>query len=199
MKKIYFTLFLLFLASKPVFSQGDQYLGEIKLCAFGFVPTGWLACNGQSVSIAQNSSLFALLGTMYGGDGVNTFKLPDYRGRAVSGAQAGTNPQGTEKGTETLTLTAANLPIHNHSESFNVNNDSATEQAPVNGSHLSSPIVQVAGSDFKGLLYNELAPDVTLNCGTTSSEGASTPISTLQPYLVMNYIIAVTGIFPYRP
>ncbi|MEO7978818.1 tail fiber protein [Flavobacterium sp.] len=201
MKKIYFTSLLFLALSNTLFAQnGEQILGEIKLCGFNYAPQGFAICNGQLLPISNNEVLYALLGTTYGGDGINTFALPNYQGRALTGV-ATNNAQGTLKGTETVTLTAQNIPSHSHDENFTVNKADATSQIPVAASHLSNPIVQATGLDIKGFSYNELPADVNLNSGATSVFGSQnpTPVNIMQPYLVLNYIIAVEGIFPSRP
>jgi microcystin-dependent protein len=102
--------------------MSDQYMGEIRMVAFNFAPMGWLLCNGQTLSISQNSALFALLGTTYGGNGVQTFQLPDLQGRIPLHAGAGlglpTYVQGQKAGQESITLTQQQLPTHTHTATF---------------------------------------------------------------------------------
>ena len=92
----------------------DQYLGEIRLCAFSFPPKGWAACNGALLPITQNTALFSLLGTQYGGDGVRTFALPDLRGRTPLHRDTTSTIVGSVGGVETVTLDATQMPLHNH-------------------------------------------------------------------------------------
>jgi microcystin-dependent protein len=194
MKKIYLLILVVFIYTKPAFAQ-DRYLGEIRLVAFNGIPNGWARCDGSLLPIAQNQALFALLGTTYGGNGTTTFALPDYRGRAVVGVGAN-YPQGTKTGSETVTLTISNLPSHSHDEVVKVNTGDATIQIPAASSHLSKNVVQAGSTNLPGLAYNNLATNVNLDCGATSTSGSSTPVNVMQPYLALTYMISTVGIFP---
>lgn len=170
----------------------DYFLGCIAIFPFGFAPKGWAQCNGQLLSIQQNAALFSLLGTTYGGNGTTTFALPDLRGRTI--LSYGTSPVGTNYvlgevgGTETVTLLTTQIPSHTHS--FNANTASGTAGEP--GDILASP----TGINC----YNAPGSPVTLNPGsiTPLAGGASTPHNNLQPYLTLNFCIALQGIFPSR-
>lgn len=180
----------------------DQYLATISIFAGNFAPRGWALCQGQLMSIAQNSALFALLGTTFGGDGQNTFGLPDLRGRvAIHAGQApGMSPYelGQVGGTENITLLVANLPPHTHTLI------SATGQPAGNSNAgtVADPTNAVPALVSTNSVY-ATAPTgnvmATVTCSTvTAAAGQSQPVSIISPYLAMNYVIAVEGIFPSR-
>lgn len=175
----------------------NNYLGEIRLVGFGFAPQGWAKCEGQLMSIAQNSALFSLIGTTYGGNGTTTFALPDLRGRVPMGQ--GTGPGlsattwGETQGTETTTLLTTNLPAHTHG--FNVYNGSGTLDSLSGGTTYLSLIQNPDLS--RSNAYGTTAPNTVLGPLTITSSGMnSTPINNKQPSLTLYYIIATTGIFP---
>lgn len=181
----------------------EPFIGEIKILGFNFAPLGYLTCQGQLMSIAQNTALFALIGTYYGGDGQSTFALPDLQGRAPVGQGQGTGlPSysiGEAAGSTSTSLTMANLPAHIH---------------PGAGLSVSIP-VSTAGSDVaspegaflcdRGVeVYSSIATSgknygASTVSGNTGSTGSSTPFSIMNPYLTINYSIAIEGIFPSRP
>jgi len=180
----------------------EQFLGEIRLCAFSFPPRGWAFCSGALLPVQQNTPLFALLGTMYGGDGRVTFALPDLRGRTPLHRDLQNYVQGMAAGTETVTLNEQQLPAHTHA--FGASTTPA--KLPNAGTTLNhvlatsniynaeSPQPPSAGT----LLYGtpgELTPLSSEFCGST---GGSLPHENMQPSLVLNYIIALTGIYPSR-
>lgn len=202
MKKNYFLIFLLTLfASKSVSAQ-DSYIGEIKLFAGNFAPLGWAFCDGQVISIAENDALFSLIGTTYGGDGQNTFALPDLRGRVPIGA--GQRPGGStyafaqKGGSENIIILASNLPTHSHVSQLQVNDQKATLAEPTVTSSIATA-GNVSGRKVQSHLnYNSNVPDVTLQTVTTSSVGVDNPapISIVKPSLGLNYIISLFGIYP---
>ena len=179
-------------------------IAEIRMFAGTFAPRNWAYCQGQLISIASNTALFSLLGTTYGGNGQTTFSLPDFRGRVAVGT--GTGPGlaavqlGEMGGTSTTTLVSGNMPAHNHPAALNASTVKATLQAPAAGAALGK------GVDSTGvavpLIYAPAgsSPSVTLDAGsvTTGLAGSSTPFSNMQPYLGMNYIICMFGIYPSR-
>jgi microcystin-dependent protein len=180
----------------------EPYLGNVTVFAGNFAPRAWMFCQGQLLAIAQYDALFALLGTTYGGDGQNTFALPDLRSRVAIHAGQGPGLSnyvlGEMAGTENVTLLSLNLPVHNHS----VITFTATQPASTaTTSGVSSP--QNAFPASGAQLYQNASPTGE-QMGTWSSisstpiAGGSQPTSILQPYLAMNYIIAVEGIFPSR-
>lgn len=162
----------------------EPFIGEIKLFAGNFAPRGWAFCNGQLLSIAQNTALFSILGTTYGGNGQTTFALPDLRGRAALGWGDGpaTSPVqlGEQGGTETTTLTTANLPPHNHALAVS-NGDGGGKSAGYIGSGV--------WSDHT---------DATAPANTITSTGGGQPFNNRQPYLGLSYIIALEGVYPSR-
>ena len=163
----------------------DQFIGEIKLVAFNFAPKGWALCAGQLLPINQNQALFALLGTMYGGNGVTTFALPDLRGRmAVGAGQAVTGTTyaiGSTGGTETTKLTVAQLPAHAHPVA--ATSDAATKKNP-------SGTFPAGGGSY-GTTHN-----VQMNASMIGKRGGGQAHDNRQPYLSLEYIIALEGIFP---
>lgn len=195
MKYIYLSLVLCLFVFTNSVAQSGPFLGEIRLCSFNFAPMGWAKCEGQLLQINQNQALFSLLGTTYGGNGTTNFALPDYRGRAIVGSGLSLN-QGDKVGNETVILSVSNLPVHSHNESFKVSTSVATSQIATANAALSTNVLQVPGYNAKGLMYNELAANVNLDCGVTSTTGSSIPLNIMQPYLSLTYMIAIQGIFP---
>lgn len=165
--------------------MSEQFIGEIRAFSFGFAPNGWAPCNGQLLPINQNQALFALLGVTYGGNGVTTFALPDFRSKTPIHTGPGF-PQGQNGGEESHTLTVAELPSHTH---------------PVQGSAGSaatpSPHQAVWAADPSSPFSNR-PPNTTLNAAATGSAGNNQPHENMSPYLVINYCIALVGIFPSR-
>ena len=186
------------------------FLSMILLWPCNFAPLGWQLCAGQLLSISQNSALFSLIGTYYGGDGVTTFALPDFRGRVPVGAGQGPGRSpyniGQVGGVENTTLTINNMPAHSHAVSLTVtvsaSNAQATTSVPATGNSLAAPYDILNANPIGG--YVTTAPNTPLNigggtaAGQTSIVGGSQPFSTLQPYLSVNYIIALQGVFPSR-
>jgi microcystin-dependent protein len=172
--------------------MADPFVGEIRVVGFNFAPTGWAQCNGQLLPISQNTALFSLLGTFYGGDGKSTFALPDLKERAPlhQGQGPGLSEYflGQEDGVQTITLLQSEIPAHTHSA--RALNDPAELQAP-------APNRAMARSTA-GFAYTPAAPDVTMSPQTLSPSGGSLPHNNLQPLLVMNYVIALQGVFPPR-
>src|SRR5262245_25519060 len=168
------------------------FLGEVRLFAGNFAPTGWALCNGQILSIAQNTALFSLLGTTYGGNGVVTFALPDLRGRVPIhvGQGPGLSPYdaGEVGGAEAITLLTSEMPSHTHTlngSSSNGVSDAAASNVPARAP---SAIPQSAP-----------ATDTSLASDAVGSSGGGQPHNSMQPYITLNFIIATTGIFPQRP
>lgn len=184
--------------------MSDPYLGEIRIFAGNYAPQGWFPCDGRLLPISQYSALFSLLGTMYGGDGVTTFALPDLRGRVVmSFGQApgrSTYSQGETGGAENVTILSTQMPTHTHAATATVKvNASAANRGAVN-----TPAGAVPGPINSAYLP---APDgtTTMNANmvnvtvANAPAGGSQPLPTLPPFLVINYIIAYNGIYPPRP
>ena len=165
--------------------MGTPYLSEVKILSFNFPPKGWAACNGQFLPINQNQALFSLLGTMYGGNGQTTFALPDLRGRAPI-HMSNDFIEGQAGGQEVHTLTMSEMPSHNHFV-----NASSTATGGNN-----APLNRFLGGGNN--VYNSQAPSTTMSPSTISNTGGSQPHDNRQPYLVVNYVIALVGVFPSR-
>jgi microcystin-dependent protein len=173
-------------------------IGEIRMFAGNFNPRTWSFCNGQLISIATNTALFSILGTTYGGNGQTNFGLPDFQGRVAVGTGTGPglpNVQlGQKAGTNTVTLTTANMPAHNHQVTGNITPQAATDGAlstDANGRYMGP------GSFYSTAGDNVNMAPIPLNLPSTVA-GNSQPFSIMQPYLGMNYIICMFGIFPSR-
>jgi microcystin-dependent protein len=168
--------------------MASPYLGEIRIVSFGFAPRGWALCNGQTMAINQNQALFAILGTTFGGNGVNTFMLPNFQGAAPY--HAGTNDFGSNYvlgqvgGVASVALTAQQIPSHTHS------------------------MMGSSASANKGQVANHLWPTQTVNAYDPATTGTMSPSvigtfggqphTNMSPYLTLNFIIALNGIFPSR-
>ena len=175
-------------------------IAEIRMFAGTFAPRNWLFCNGQTMSIAQNTAMFSLLGTTYGGNGQTTFGIPDFRGRVAVGT--GTGPGlpniqlGQIAGTPTVTLLTTNMPAHNHAITGTV-----TMQANggTDGQTDDPTGRRLCGDSIYTNFTSELATMAPLqNNLTVGVNGGSQPFSIMPPYLGMNYIICQFGIFPSR-
>lgn len=173
----------------------NYYLGQIGIYGFNFAPRGWAMASGQIISISQNSALFSLLGTTYGGNGQTTFALPDMRSRAA--ISFGNNVvQGEVSGTETVTVLNNQMPIHTHTfQASDVLADEATVQT-------NSVFAQGAtGPVTAGVAANAYGPspgNVMLNPASVSFVGGSQPHPNIQPILAVNFCISTTGIYPSR-
>ena len=169
----------------------DPFLGEIRLFPYTFAPRGWAFCNGQILRISQNTALFALIGTFYGGDGLTNFALPDLRGRvAVSSGQGpglSTYELGATGGAESVSLTEAEMPAHQHRMA--VNGQSGGFNSATN---------RYIGKVFTGTAYAGASNGKTLNPDAIAPAGDSQPHENRPPHLALNYCIALQGIFPSR-
>jgi len=163
----------------------EPYLSEIKMFSFNFAPKGWTLCNGQLLPINQNQALFALLGTTYGGNGQTNFALPDLRGR-VPLHRGDTHTLGERAGEENHTLTISELPAHNHFVNV-ISNAVANQQYPATNTYFAT------GSSFAGF---HQTPNVAMDPATVAGTGGSQPHPNMSPYLVLNFCIALQGIFP---
>lgn len=167
--------------------MSDQYLGEMRWVAFNFPPKGWAFCNGQILAINQNQALFALLGTMYGGNGVTTFALPNLQGRVALHNGNGFT-QGQVAGEPSHTLTLGEMASHTH----------AALAVGSPGNAAAALNNYWAGSTIGDSMYSTAAPDSAMIGGTVTVSGGSQPHNNMQPYLVLNLCIALVGIFPSR-
>jgi len=163
--------------------MGTPYIGEIRMFGGNFPPQNWAFCDGQLMSIAQNDVLFALIGTTYGGDGVNTFALPDLRGRLPMHQGSGFII-GQLGGTETVTVTANQIPAHTHTV------------AALTAANAVSPSSAVYGGNTPGHIYTANAPSAPMNAGMVGIGGGSLPHENMMPYGVVSFIISLFGVFP---
>jgi microcystin-dependent protein len=171
--------------------MAQPYVGEIRIFAGNFAPSGWMFCDGQLLPISENEVLFQLIGTMYGGDGQSTFALPNLQGRIPlhfgTGPDGITYTQGEAAGVEEVTLTTQQIPIHTHAHGCSTG-AGQTAADPVNG---------IAS---KGVLSQYSSAGATVAMGnpnmTSDIAGGSQPHTNFMPYLCLNYIISLFGIFP---
>src|SRR5687768_17205054 len=169
--------------------MSEPFIAEIVMFAGNFAPRGWAFCQGQILSIAQNTALFSLLGTTYGGNGQTTFALPDLRGRVPVGTGQGPGlPNvllGEVSGTPTVTLLTTQLPAHSHMLRANANN--GNDSLPANA----YPAAAIVPSDNNRSVsaYNSATDGTLMNAGVVNPTGGGQPFSIMQPYLGMNYII----------
>jgi microcystin-dependent protein len=170
--------------------MSEPFYGEIRMFGFNFAPRGWAFCNGQILPIAQNTALFSLLGTMYGGNGQTTFALPDLRGRVPihqgQGPGLSNYTMGQVAGTETVTLTVNEMPQHIHQVAPPSSTNSANASRPTNNIP--------AGGQF----YTAPPGNGTMAPFPSGIAGGSQPHQNIQPYLTVNFCIALEGIFPSR-
>lgn len=175
--------------------MSDPFIGEIQIFAGKFAPRGWALCNGQLMSVQQNTALFSILSTMYGGDGRTTFALPNLMGRAPMGvgSGAGLTPrsQGAQVGSSAVTLLTTQMPAHTH---------------PVGATTIEGDLSAPNGNIWAQMdgkpapkAYSNSAPNVTMNPMAIGVAGGSQPHNNMQPYLALNFIIALDGVYPSRP
>lgn len=169
--------------------MAQPYVGEIRMFAGNFAPVGWMFCEGQSIPISENEVLFQLIGTTYGGDGEETFQLPNLQSRVPlhfgTGPDGTTYQQGELSGVESVTLTGQQIPIHTHT--FIGTSNAANTGNPANKVLAQSPnVAYMIASD----------PTVAMNAAAVTPVGGSQPHENCQPFLCINYIISLFGIFP---
>jgi len=197
--------------------MAEPFIGEIRAVGFNYAPRGWKLCDGSLLSISQYSSLYALLGINFGGNGTTTFGIPDLRGRTAigfgQGAGTSFHPLGAMGGAETVSLTQAQMPQHAHSATLtdaHTTMGCSTETATSSIPSPTSVLAKGEAKDGKSVLgdaniYNESVPDTTLlHSDVTGSiavgdAGASQAHNNMQPFCTINYIIATEGIWPSRP
>lgn len=174
--------------------MSDPFIAEIRVVPYTFAPRGWAFCDGQLLLIPQHTALFALLGTMYGGDGRTNFRLPDLQGRVVLGAGQGPGlspyVQGDAVGAEAVTLTTAEMPLHTH-----------TARAAADPADLQGPAPdRVLARSGPGFAYQSDTAGslVEMSSQSLSEAGGGQPHTNVSPVLVLNYVIALEGIFPSR-
>ena len=174
--------------------MSEPFVAEIRIFAFNFAPRGWAFCNGQLLPIAQNTALFSLLGTTYGGNGQTTFGLPNLQGQAPmhpgQGPGLSNYVLGEQGGSQTVTLIGSELPAHTHQA--RANTGTAGQAGP--GGNVPASL---AGRTPPPL-YQSGAPNAALSPQALTVSGSGSPHNNLQPYLVLNFCIAMQGIFPSR-
>ena len=171
--------------------MADPFVSEIRIFGFNFAPKGWAFCDGQLMPLSQNTALFALLGTTFGGNGKSNFALPDLQGRVPmhtgQGQGLSERYEGESAGSETVTLLQSEIPFHNHL--LRVSADPATERQPPGQNFAVGTGVQ---------FYDTQNPNANLNPGALAVQGGSLSHNNMQPYLTMNFCIALQGVFPAR-
>jgi microcystin-dependent protein len=174
--------------------MSNPFVAEIRIFGFNFQPKGWAFCDGQLLPISQNTALFSLLGTTYGGDGKSTFALPDMQGNVpMNAGQSTTGTQyflGQESGTETVTLLQSEIPLHNHS--MRAVTDPAELQIP-------TPTRAIARSANANAYKATTTNLVLMAQNMLTPAGSSLPHNNMMPYLTLNFCIALQGVFPQRP
>lgn len=175
--------------------MASPFVGEIRIVGFNFAPTGWAACDGQLIPIPQNTALFSLLGTFYGGDGRSTFALPNLRGSAPIGVGQSSGlssyATGESAGSATVTLLSSEMPVHTHQMTLGKQaTASAGNQAPPQGAFLAET-GRAAAYNTGGALDTGMGQ-------LTTPVGSSLPHNNLPPFLVLNFIIAMQGVYPPR-
>ncbi len=171
--------------------MSEPFVGEIRMFAGNFPPRGWAFCDGQLLAVSQNDALFSLFGTIYGGDGRTTFGLPDLRGRVP--VHAGHGPGlserrlGSKAGAEQVTLTTNQLPNHTHS----------SKVSPNYGSR-SNPEESILAKNIKEVGYSSEPPDDSMNSSSITNVGGSQSHTNLMPFLCVNFIVSLFGIYPSR-
>jgi microcystin-dependent protein len=172
--------------------MSEPFLGQITIFGFNFAPYGWAECDGQLLPINQNQSLYSLLGTTYGGDGRTTFGLPDLRGRMAIHMQSSQYALGAKSGIEAVVLTDATMPAHQHQASDGTGpratNDAAAGDDPTNN------LLGQAG----GNVYGDYTTGAAMNSGSLSTTGGGQGHENMSPFQVLNYCIALRGLFPSR-
>jgi microcystin-dependent protein len=180
--------------------MADQFLGEIRPFPFNFAPIGWALCEGQILGISQNTALFSLLGTQYGGNGTSTFALPNLQGVVPIGQGQGAgltgHSVGDTGGVESVTLQSSQLAAHSHP--LNAAAASATSTAPASNEAPAVGHGGGRGGSFNVNTYAAQAPGVTLAPAAVTATGGGAPHNNMQPSLVINWCIALQGIYPPR-
>jgi microcystin-dependent protein len=179
-----------FVVTPVAHGQGSEpYLGQIAMVGFNFAPVGWAFCNGQLMPINQNTALFSLIGTFYGGDGVTTFALPDLRGRVPIHQGAGPGLRnyvvGQTGGEEQVSLTIAQIPAHTHP---------LLGQSALGNS--ASPTGNIWAAQSRLNVFSSAVPDSPMGAGAIGMAGSGLPHDNRSPYLSITYIIALEGVYP---
>jgi microcystin-dependent protein len=180
-------------------SMADPFVAEIRIFGFNFAPKGWAFCNGQLLPLSQNTALFSLLGTTYGGDGKSTFALPDMQGSAPmqpgQGQGLSLRDLGEQGGSETVTLLPSEMPVHVHTvnaTTINANTDQPTGAILARGNY------NLQGNSGAVPMYSAAAPNARMGFQAMAVAGGDLPHNNMQPYLTLNFCIALQGVFPPR-
>ena len=180
--------------------MSDQFLAEVRIFPFNFPPTGWAFCDGQLMPISQNTALFSLLGTTYGGDGKSTFALPDMQGNAPmqpgQGQGLSLRDLGEMSGVESITLLTSEIPFHSHT--LNGSDSDATTGVPTGQLMAKGAWDNGTAGGVVGA-YSSQASNTTMHPSALSLAGGGLPHNNMQPYLTLSFCIALQGIFPQRP
>ncbi len=169
--------------------MADPFVAEIRIFPFTFAPKGWAFCNGQLLPISQNTALFSLLGTTYGGDGKSTFALPGLQGSAAMHPDDNQFPVGAQGGSQTVTLLESEMPVHTHSANANNQQGNANAPKPTN------PLSRAS----EGFAYATAGSLVQMDPTMIAPTGGDAPHNNMQPFLTLNFNIALQGVFPQRP
>ena len=172
----------------------DPFVAEVRVVGFNFAPTGWAFCNGQLLPLSQNTALFSLLGTVYGGDGKSTFALPDVEGSVVIGPGQGSGLserfQGEIGGSQFITLLQSEIPVHSHNVMAGIQPATLGTGAPD----------RILSRSVGGTIYKSgQAPNAIMSPQSLAVAGGSLPHNNMMNYLSLNYVIALQGVFPARP
>jgi microcystin-dependent protein len=180
--------------------MSDPFVAQISMFPFNFAPKAWALCDGQLLSVSQNSALFSLIGTYYGGDGKVTFALPNLQGQAVvgQGQSPGTSQYsvGETIGVPTVTLLQSEMPQHNHGL---VGTTDKGTTATSSGNQLAHAFAGIKSQSFTGEYMNTATNPQTGMIGAFGPTGSSFPHNNMQPYLVLNFCISMQGVYPARP
>lgn len=180
--------------------MSDPFVAEIRIFPFNFPPTGWAFCSGQLLPISQNTALFSLLGTTYGGDGKSTFALPNLEGSAAmqpgQGQGLSLRDLGQIGGADSITLLTSEIPLHQHTMMGST--AAATSNLPA-ANMAAKPGYSTGPTGGAAVAYSSNAPNVQMSPQALAPTGGSLPHNNMQPYLTLNFCIAMQGIFPQRP
>ncbi|MDE2595704.1 MAG: phage tail protein [Sphingomonadales bacterium] len=180
--------------------MAQGFIGEIRMFGGTYAPQNWMFCQGQALPIAQYDAMFALLGTTYGGDGQNTFNLPDLRGRAPvhigTGPGLSTYVQGQMAGSTSVTLNAAQMPAHSHSAMVSTNTGNVT--APSAAVVPATPVDTLAFPTFYVVPGTSTVTPTAMAATSITNQGGGQPHANVMPYVGMNFIICAFGVFPQR-